>query len=61
MNVFAIHAVNGHTADLLAEAETRRLVREAKPVSPGIVASIRGAARSLAALRSPKLSAHPRP
>jgi hypothetical protein len=58
MNVFAIYAVNEHISDLLAEAESRRLAREAKPNGRGLVASIRAAARSLAAARTPKLPAY---
>lgn len=57
MNVFAIYAVNEHINDLLAEAASRRLAREAKPNGRGFVASIREAARSLTAARTPKLSA----
>lgn len=60
MNVFAIYAVNEHISDLLAEAENRRLAREAKPNGRGFVASLRAAARSVTTARAPKLSAYSR-
>lgn len=39
MNVLAIYAVNEHLADLMAEADAERMVRNAKP-QPSIIRRI---------------------
>ena len=55
MNVLAIYAINEHLANLMAEADAQRMVRDSKPRSMGIrrfVASLfapRGTVRPAAA------------
>ena len=52
MNVLAIYSINEHLANLMAEADAQRMVRNSKPRSKGIrqfVASLfapRGTART---------------